>query len=235
MSITPESTRRLLRLPVLAGLAGLCASSFCSPCLANGVAIGRSAGGSLVVGYELPQPLNVEPSVFPEFPGHATGLWGFESAENDVPDEDLFMLSESAQIEVVLVGGDEAVRMYDGSRLVTPGDTILLGNPAFDFHPIFNIVGGEPGQLFTLRFIARDLSGTYSPSAEFEWVFRLPCDSPCVADYDNSGGTPDSGDIDAFFADWLNGATCADADNSGGTPDSGDIDAFFATWLAGGC
>jgi hypothetical protein len=58
---------------------------------------------------------------------------------------------------------------------------------------------------------------------------------PCTADFDGSGGTPDAGDIDAFFAAWLSGDASADADCSGGTPDAGDIDTFFAQWLAGGC
>lgn len=58
---------------------------------------------------------------------------------------------------------------------------------------------------------------------------------PCVADFDGSGGTPDSADIDAFFAAWAAGLASADADCSGGTPDAGDIDVFFTTWLAGGC
>jgi hypothetical protein len=58
---------------------------------------------------------------------------------------------------------------------------------------------------------------------------------PCSADYDLSGGTPDAGDIDAFFSDWLLGEARADADCSGGTPDAGDIDTFFAQWLNGGC
>jgi hypothetical protein len=58
---------------------------------------------------------------------------------------------------------------------------------------------------------------------------------PCTADFDQSGGTPDSGDIDAFFSSWLLGDPTADADCSGGTPDSGDIDTFFTQWLNGGC
>jgi YVTN family beta-propeller protein len=60
-----------------------------------------------------------------------------------------------------------------------------------------------------------------------------PC--PCPADFDASGGTPDSTDIDAFFNAWLAGSDSADADCSGGTPDSADINAFFTAWLAGGC
>jgi trimeric autotransporter adhesin len=61
----------------------------------------------------------------------------------------------------------------------------------------------------------------------------VPC--PCPADFDASGGTPDTTDIDAFFTAWLLGDPTADADCSGGTPDSTDITAFFTAWLAGGC
>lgn len=58
---------------------------------------------------------------------------------------------------------------------------------------------------------------------------------PCPADFDRSGGTPDTIDIDAFFTAWLTGEPSADADCSEGTPDTSDIDEFFRTWLAGGC
>jgi hypothetical protein len=57
----------------------------------------------------------------------------------------------------------------------------------------------------------------------------------CPADFDQSGGTPDTTDIAAFFDSWLLGEPAADADCSGGTPDTTDIAAFFAAWLAGGC
>lgn len=77
--------------------------------------------------------------------------------------------------------------------------------------------------------------GNFSITGGF-WVVAAPslvC--PCVADFDLSGGTPDAGDIDAFFIAWLEGLPTADADCSGGTPDAGDIDTFFAQWLNGGC
>lgn len=64
---------------------------------------------------------------------------------------------------------------------------------------------------------------------------NLPPACPCIADFDGSGGTPDAGDIDAFFVAWLAGDPSADADCSGGTPDAGDIDVFFVQWLNGGC
>jgi hypothetical protein len=58
---------------------------------------------------------------------------------------------------------------------------------------------------------------------------------PCTADFDASGGTPDTSDIDAYFTAWLAGNPAADADCSGGTPDVSDIDVFFDAWLNGGC
>lgn len=57
----------------------------------------------------------------------------------------------------------------------------------------------------------------------------------CVADFDNSGGTPDTQDVTAYFDAWLRGDPLADADVSGGTPDTSDIVEFFQRWLAGGC
>jgi len=62
-----------------------------------------------------------------------------------------------------------------------------------------------------------------------------PSCAPCVADFNNSGGTPDDADVDAFFTAWNNGEECADANNSGGTPDDADVDTFFTLWGAGGC
>jgi hypothetical protein len=58
---------------------------------------------------------------------------------------------------------------------------------------------------------------------------------PCPADFDGSGGTPDAGDVDAFFTQWLLGTASADVNCSGGTPDAGDVDFFFEKWLNGGC
>jgi uncharacterized membrane protein len=67
------------------------------------------------------------------------------------------------------------------------------------------------------------------------YIARLVVSCPCPADFDGSGGTPDTTDITTFFDAWLVGTANADADCSGGTPDTADIAAFFAAWLAGGC
>jgi formylglycine-generating enzyme len=89
-----------------------------------------------------------------------------------------------------------------------------------------------------LRSVHRNLNA--NPIFEFGFIgFRISqpptASCPCPADFDQSGGTPDINDIDAYFTAWLAGEPTADADCSGGTPDINDIDAFFAAWLAGGC
>ena len=65
-------------------------------------------------------------------------------------------------------------------------------------------------------------------------VAGSPC-PPCVADFNNSGGTPDDADVASFFDAWNNGEACADANGSGGTPDDADVATFFDLWNAGGC
>jgi hypothetical protein len=93
-------------------------------------------------------------------------------------------------------------------------DTLIIASPAFAATPAFSCVITTPCTLLT------------SDAATL---------ITCAADFDGSGGTPDAGDIDAFFIAWLAGDPTADTDCSGGTPDAGDIDVFFFVWLAGGC
>lgn len=50
------------------------------------------------------------------------------------------------------------------------------------------------------------------------------------ADFDRSGGAPDSADEDAFYAAWNLGDPSADVNRSGGTPDNADVVAFFEAW-----
>jgi hypothetical protein len=88
-----------------------------------------------------------------------------------------------------------------------------------------------------------------SDSGEYAVEFRNSCGSvvsrsvavtvlppcPCAADFDGSGGPPNTNDVTVFFNAWLAGNPAADVDCSGSTPDTADIDVFFNEWLAGGC
>jgi len=55
----------------------------------------------------------------------------------------------------------------------------------------------------------------------------------CIADFNQSGGTPDDADVAAFFEAWNAGEIRADVNNSGGTPDDADVAYFFERWNAG--
>ncbi len=57
--------------------------------------------------------------------------------------------------------------------------------------------------------------------------------SPCVADWDESGGV-DFADVVAFFVDYEQGNRCADVDDSAGV-DATDMAIFFQAYEAGGC
>lgn len=55
----------------------------------------------------------------------------------------------------------------------------------------------------------------------------------CLADFNNSGGTPDDADVASFFEAWSAGAGSADVNASGGTPDDADVAYFYERWTQG--
>jgi hypothetical protein len=103
----------------------------------------------------------------------------------------------------------------------TPGQQGLL---------VLNTAYLDPGQYWIYCQITDGGTVTGSWSAG---TLTLHAHPPCPGDFDQSGGTPDSSDIAAFFQAWLEGASQADVDGSGGTPDASDIDVFFDFWLDG--
>jgi hypothetical protein len=88
---------------------------------------------------------------------------------------------------------------------------------------------GPDGIWVLLRVLPSDIT-IAGPTACCAWA-----SGGCIADFDGSGGTPDSADLDAFFVAWLLGDPCTDADDSDGTPDASDLEVFFNYWLAGNC
>jgi hypothetical protein len=125
-------------------------------------------------------------------------------------------------------GGD--YRLVATSPAIDAGDNSLVLLPASG--PALDL-SGNPRR--TDIASVSDTGAGASPIVDIgAYEFTL-AGCPCTADFDGSGGTPDSTDIDVFFTAWLSGESAADADCSGGTPDSQDIDAFFTSWLNGGC
>jgi hypothetical protein len=129
--------------------------------------------------------------------------------------------SASAQLRTVV---SRAVTVYvsTSSDAVSPMVTVSVVGPM--------AASNVTSQVVTVLVSPR------GPAGFVEAVSRaITLRHRCPADFDDSGGTPDTGDIDAFFLAWLAGDPAADVDRSGGTPDSEDIDYFFSRWLTGGC
>ena len=130
----------------------------------------------------------------------------------------------------------------DGSRLFI-GDTLVVeNNGVHGSQERSGVIGLQAGKhAFRVEYFEATGSATLAARYQGPGIAKqiipnaaLSYLPPCSADFDGSGGTPDAGDIDAFFDAWLFGDPAADADCSGGTPDTTDIDAFFVAWLAGG-
>jgi hypothetical protein len=126
------------------------------------------------------------------------------------------------------------VNAYDPDNGVLPAAGIIEylmsingADPVIQTSPVFVLPSLAIGT-YDVVVTAVDDEGARSTSASSITV-------RCLADFDGSGGTPDSTDITVFFNAWLAGDSTADADGSGGTPDSTDITTFFTQWLAGGC
>jgi trimeric autotransporter adhesin len=142
-------------------------------------------------------------------------------------------VGESIQLDAIPATGYPVTELFwtrNGTRLLdgaTPAGSLISGSASASLQ-IRNATTMDSGEY---RLTARSSCGDgVSMPAQVQVV---TCD--CPADFDRSGGTPDSKDIDGFFSAWLQGDPSADTDCSGGTPDTSDIGTFFTAWLAGGC
>jgi hypothetical protein len=129
------------------------------------ILVGHSATGKLKVevGFDL---LRIEASVFPGLPGYATGDMGFHSAPLDEPANDFFQLSPGADFRWMLLSKDPGMEVLNdhGSAYMTNGESFFVGQAPFDTHPLWNILNGLAGQIYSLTLKVRDLNGVYSES-----------------------------------------------------------------------
>lgn len=141
----------------------------------------------------------------------------------------------TARVSFCRPGADSSLQLPGWSAAIRRGgvtiDSIAEVAPTFgEAHApaTFELAGTVPfNTLVITTTLIGDTGGMVIDDLQFEpW---------CAADFNNSGGTPDTEDLDAFFSAWLAGDALADVDASGGTPDTADIGAFFDLWLAGGC
>lgn len=199
--------------------------------------IGRTAGGQLKIHFHAPLPVEMPISVFPGFPAWAAFEQGFESTAFDEPDEDFFQLDPESDIEFVLVSQDDGIRISNdtGSGFVPVGGTFHFGPPIFDFHPIWNIYDGAPGQAYSIVLYVRDRAAISSDSEPVTVTFTP--ERPAAGDA-NGDGQINATDVGVF----VNVLLGADRDalhragsdvNANGVADGDDIGPFAAAWMAG--
>jgi len=135
--------------------------------------------------------------------------------------------------EVLVREGDQVDLDSDGTlddAFIGRGTTTLT---AFDAN---DCAITPDGRVYFIANLHNEAGVDYNSNPSFGTPHALFMYDPtpaCLADFNNSGGTPDDADVAAFFEAWNNGETRADVNGSGGTPDDADVTYFFERWNAG--
>ena len=128
--------------------------------------VGHDSLGQLKVEIGFEQPLGLPVSVFPAWPGYATGEVGFHSAAFDEPTNDFYQLSSASDLRFILLVKDPGMEVLNdhGSAYMNVGESFFVGPPAFDTHPLWNLVRGQIGLAYSLTLQIHDVNGVYSDS-----------------------------------------------------------------------
>jgi hypothetical protein len=118
-------------------------------------------------------PESMYPGVF-GFAGVEPGLEALQEAHND-----LFPLPSTSFIEVMVMGSDPNISLWDitGSGPLPIGGTFPLGAPYFHFHPIWNIDVPGPGGVYEIQLKAHDTKGLVGDSDVFS-IYFTPIPEP---------------------------------------------------------
>ncbi len=180
---------------------------------------------------------------------------GFMPLDENEPDEDFFTLAIGAEIQLVLVSIDPALKAHTpgfGDIIDQPGDawtiaTVTTDPPAFDEHPTWHIDSDDPSLAAnqvvwsgTFKFV--DVGTTaYADSEEFTLRFSNAHVEDCVpgdVDLDGIVHRSDS----CYFGDVLRNpgaaspdAKCAADANGDGYVNKADVHAFFRILAAARC
>jgi len=127
---------------------------------------GQNIAGELKSRIEFDEPLPLPRSVFPGITGYATGAVGFHSIFFDEPTNDFFQLSLAADFRFILLAKDPGMEVWNdhGSAYMTNGESFYVGPPIFDTHPVWNIVSGTTGNVYSLTLKLHDVNGVYADS-----------------------------------------------------------------------
>jgi len=127
---------------------------------------GQSAAGELKAHIEFDQPFPLPHSIYPGVSGYATAEMGLHSTPLDEPTNDFFQLSSSADFRLILLSKDPGIEVWNdhGTAFMTNGESFYLGVPFFDSHPMWNIVSGTTGTVYSISFKLHDVNGVYADS-----------------------------------------------------------------------
>lgn len=137
------------------------------------ILVGRTAAGQLKVDVGFTQPLVLEASVYPGISGYATGALGLHSTLFDDTNNDFLQLSPAADFRFILLAKDPGMEVWNdtGSGYMGIGESFFIGQAPFDNHPIWNIVTGTAGNVYSLTLKLRDINGIYPDSTPFVLSF----------------------------------------------------------------
>ena len=110
-------------------------------------------------------------------------------------------------------------------HILQVGEAMSFGPPSFDYHPVFNITNGHPGQIFTMHFYLHDLSGIHPDSDVFAVTFTPT--NPCPPDI-NGDGVVSAADLALLLGAWGTSGL-ADLDG-GGSVGSSDLAQLLGAW-----
>ncbi|MFM9959168.1 MAG: GC-type dockerin domain-anchored protein [Phycisphaerales bacterium] len=204
---------------------------------ADGLLIGRNSDNQLIPILEFTGVLDIPRSVFPGFPGYAQPYPGFGSLTISTPALNQFIILPSANIELRVVAIDPGLNIQNrtSNGFLAAGDVYHLGNPFFDYHPLWNIpvaaTPPAPAQMFNVTLIIRDRNNVYTDSAPFT-ITVTP--APCPADFTNNG-TINTADLVHFLARFGQSVTPGQPNsecdlNNDGTVNTPDLTAFLAAF-----
>jgi len=164
----------------LRSLVGLTVALFTAAGVSSGLAheeqeilVGRTAAGELKVDSDFAQPVELPGSIFSGISGYATGELAFHSTLLDDAAIDFFQLSAAADLRFVLLAKDPGMEVWNdtGSGYMATNDLFYIGPAPFDTHPIWNLVNGASGSVYSISLKLRDLNGVYPDTAPFVLSF----------------------------------------------------------------
>lgn len=139
------------------------------------IIVGHTAAGQFHVGLDFPQPIELDPSIFAGINGYATGELAFHSTILDDTNSDSFQLSTESDFRFILLAKDPGMELtvFNGTNFVfmNVGESYYIGVSPFDTHPIWNLVNGTPGNVYSMTLKLRDLNGIYPDSEPFVLSF----------------------------------------------------------------